>query len=274
MEKILLPTDFSENSKNAIRFAIKLFAFSESYHILLHSYDVPAGSSTMLVSVKDIMKKESLIELEKMKNELESEFHPYILDLDYITEYGDVGSAVNTVADYCNADIVVMGTKGASGLRELIMGSNTYSVIKNTSKPVLAVPENASLKAMKRVLLVSDFSKVQDKSIFKILNLLLKQYNGMLYVVHVKASSEEQEKAGKDELAKQVHPGAKVEFVEITGDDVVTAIKKYVDQNPPDLLCVVAQKRSYFESIFHKSVTKTLAMNPVTPLLVLKDYEG
>ena len=152
MQRVLIPTDFSDNSWNAIKYGLELFKNIKCTFYLLHVNPIPpysgAGSSvrTTTVVIKDAMIKESKVELKKLQEQIkdisDNPNHTFInmALYDYF-----VDSVKREVQDK-KIDLIIMGTKGASGLKKVTVGSNTGDVITKVKCPLLAVPENATYK--------------------------------------------------------------------------------------------------------------------------------
>ena len=169
MKKILVPIDFSQSSKNALlvaaEIAYKSGARLEMLHVNLAAvYSAPFSEYTAVSEyvVADQLYDESAAGgLEKLKLELLAMPSYSHLDISTRVEEGYLHSSVRTVAQEDDVDLVVMGTKGSSGLNEFLVGSNTEKVIRTASCPVLAVPENTQQFHPKMVLLPSTLKSDQ-----------------------------------------------------------------------------------------------------------------
>ncbi|WAC02798.1 universal stress protein [Lacinutrix neustonica] len=146
MKNILLPTDFSDNSWNAIVYALQLFKDDTCNFCLLNTYtpifyhmeQVLVTSPQM--SLESIVRENSERRLEEMKTRMEQEFgnpnHTYSSISAFNTLIGEIEELYKANV----MDLIVMGTKGASGLKEVLFGTNTVHTIKNSKCPVLAIP--------------------------------------------------------------------------------------------------------------------------------------
>lgn len=163
MKKILVPIDFSPNSVNALHVAAEIAAKSGAKLEMLHVnvaavYSVPFSEYAPVSSymTEDEQYDESAAKgLEKLKMELVAD--PAFANLEFSSriEEGYLHSSIRNVAKEDDVDLVVMGTKGASGMGEFLLGSNTEKVIRTAPCPVLAVPEHIKTFAPKTVLLPS-----------------------------------------------------------------------------------------------------------------------
>ena len=148
MRKIVVPTDFSDNAFNALKYACEIFKYERSDIYIVHAY---ADEVYQLGNIKERS------ELNKRREEVSQRTTEALAELAYkIKEYapnpkhsyislGAFGSLIDEVNDLVekeNVDIVVMGTRGAANDRGITFGSNTLNVMKYVQCPVLAIPED------------------------------------------------------------------------------------------------------------------------------------
>ena len=169
MKKILVPIDFSNGSKNALRVAAEIAKKSgaslEMLHVNVASiYSVPLSeyvATTQFVREDQAYDETASAQLENLKREILAMPAYADLDIDVRTTDGFLHTALSNVAEATGADLVVMGTKGASGLTEFLVGSNTEKVIRTAPCAVLAVPATTETFAPKVVLLPSTLKNDQ-----------------------------------------------------------------------------------------------------------------
>lgn len=149
MKKILVPTDFSENANHALRAAAVLAVRAGVPLEILHAntalayapvFPEYAGAATINM---DDYEETAAAELYKIKTDLSAE--KQFADLEIVTriEEGFLYTAISRVAEEDGANLIVMGTKGATGATEFFIGSNTEKVIRTATCPVLAVPDKS-----------------------------------------------------------------------------------------------------------------------------------
>ena len=146
--KILIPTDFSDNAVMATRYAIDLAKKSAGKLCVFHSYDVPHYERSLTTSLHLEMKEiaeEHMAEFEK--NYLAQAGVPY----EVMVRIGNPIRMAKELVKAKNIDLVVMGTKGASGIEEFLIGSNAASIIQNVRVPVFIIPEQAVQKPIKDI---------------------------------------------------------------------------------------------------------------------------
>lgn len=271
MKRILLPTDFSENSLNAIHYAIQAFAHEECRFIIVNAYMSPQAGASMLISLNDVLGEQSLKDLENLKRELENKYFSAVIDIDIVSEYGYVPVVIESVARKNGCDLIVMGTKGATGLKGMIIGSNTSASIKNTHYPLLAIPEEAKYTGMKKIALAWDERPSSQNQQLDVLTWLCKSHSADLLVVNV--DTDEDSKHEENQLAK---PIAQLEYSLhfVPGKNVAEGLEQFVKENNVDVVAAIPHEHGFFERLFKPSVTKQLCLHTEVPLLIIPEEHG
>lgn len=268
MKNIVIPTDFSETALHAAKYAIMLFRNSKVTFHLLHAYEVPNPPSGSLISMQDIIRQNSEEELLRTKKELEKMFEIYQPCLTTHSLLGPLTSAINEMAETQPIDLIIMGTTGASGLKEALLGSQAAAIINQISIPTLAVPAKAELNAPSAILLALADKELHLQEV-KPLYEIIRQYNATLYVVHVKE--------GTDDLfdihlfeptIKNIFPFEKVIVEELIDNDKEEALLNFVNHFNVTLVCTLhKKKKNIIEKLFKKSFSRKLSMHTHIPML-------
>lgn len=265
-KNILLPTDFSENSKAAIAYALNLYSGVKTRYFLLHTYLAPHAGASVLVSIEDILKEDAEKELKAMQSRIlgqigEENFVQIIL------ERGDLNYAIERAVDLWDIDAIVMGTKGASGIKEVLVGSNAFKVMQVAKVPVWVIPNDVEIRMPKRIGLASDLSHTKD-IVLKPLTELKERVGCEVLLVNVQkeavGGSSTSVSSGKyiQELVSSIFS--------ISGDEVQESLRLWAKKENIDVLAVVRYKHSFLDHLFGRSNTRKLAMASEIPLLVLK----
>ncbi len=145
MKKILVPFDFSETATHAFRFAIDIANQSDGEIILLHIVELPVMYDTLLMPTLSFEE----VYLKDMKENAEKEFKKvnakWAKDGPKVTwniDFGATSATINDFAKKKKADLIVMGTKGAKGLQEVLIGSTTEKIVRTSPIPVIAIKKN------------------------------------------------------------------------------------------------------------------------------------
>jgi len=283
-KRIVLPTDFSKNSWNAIAYALKTFKGVPCDFFLLNSYQVGAsGLSTKMAGANDtrlynLMKEQSERELNqelKKIQEIDTDpEHRFILR----SVAGTLVNAVGKTVYKEEIDYVVMGTKGSSGLKEVFMGSNTYKVIKDIDFcPIIAVPDDYRPDGkMDAILLATGYEHLFENYELKPVLSLAEHFNAKLWIAHVGRMDNltPEQKASKLALEKRL-TNVEYEFFEVEKEDSVNrTIQKVVDMDRAlDMVVMINQDHTFFERLTREPVIKKVTFNTTVPFLVIHLFE-
>ncbi|WP_142786302.1 universal stress protein [Changchengzhania lutea] len=276
MKKILLPTDFSENSWNAIKYALQLFKNDTCKFYLLNTY-TPAIYHVEYVLVSpaqfglgDVIRENSLKHLDTFEKKIEKEFNNPKHTIESISAFNTLILEIKEVVIEKGIDYVVMGTKGATGAIEVLFGSNTVHVFKNIKCPILAIPENFEFEAPHEVLFPTDYEvHYQDHHIKPILD-ILSFYNSRVNILNVSYGydlSEQQEK-NKQNLEDYFKEVAHL-YHSVSGQTVPQAITNFQLKSRINMLVMINNKHSFFENLFFKSTINQIGFHLTIPFLVI-----
>jgi nucleotide-binding universal stress UspA family protein len=270
MAHLLLPTDYSSNSLNAAIFAVQLYGDEGNVFTVLNTYMLPRGAASTMWSIDDLLAKESAQGLNIFVEKLKQELPGRKPEIRVLSEHGDLPNVIVRFQDDPDRpELIVMGTQGASGLKEVLMGSNTADVIKRTPFPVLAVPENASYRTPRRIILADDGGPV-DRTTLKVLLDVARWSQAEVMIVRVinEESTVESGDAGSvyDDLLGAIPHSHHY----ISGENVNMALHDLADQSDADMVVVIHRHRGLFEQLFHRSIATKLAMHTHIPMLVLQ----
>ncbi|KAA3646055.1 MAG: universal stress protein, partial [Bacteroidetes bacterium] len=232
MKHILFPTDFSDNSEHALPFALELARIYEAELNLFNSYKLPYSKSNLLVSIVDRMKKDSEDGLEKLKQKALSREKYKHIKINLISRSGGFVESIPKVASFTECDLIVMSTKGASGLKEMFIGSNTLEVIHTTDIPVLAIPENAVLKTISKIAYSTDLKKLKHPENLNPMFDLARTLKIPIEFVHIIRQEDEympDEVSRKAIELEALAKGIKTSFYFTTNDDIINGISEYIN---------------------------------------------
>ena len=272
MKTLLVPTDFSEGSLNAVNFALEIAAKITAKLVLLHAYSMPSGGSSVMVDISDILKNQAEEDLAHFRTKLEKSPWGTSHISDYKIVYGGLLDAVNHTAKEVNADMIVMGTVGASGF-ERVLGSNAAALARESNLPVLAVPPGFSPDLLDHLLVLTDYRPIKHDHTLAPLATIAQAFNSKVDVVHVYTGKAVDDTTANDyqkRLQSRVS-GAQTTFHSIEAENAEDGFLEAINQSNPDLVCVVRHNRAFWEGIFHRSVTRALLLNAKKPVLVLQD---
>jgi nucleotide-binding universal stress UspA family protein len=272
MKTILVPTDFSANATHALNYAIEFVKHQNAKLILLHAYHIDFANSYVPVNLieQDVQKAEK--ESNKKLNAIAAKIHhTHKIPCEYISRQDMAVDAITELAKEKNIDLIIMGTKGASGLPGILFGSNTARVIEKAPCPVIAVPEGATFKTIKRITYASDYNHSDIEAIEKVVA-IAKSYKAQLNVLHITEERQltEEEKENMQKFMENVQ--AKVAYNNLSfqifhSENIEQKLEEYLEEESTDLLVMSTHQRNLLDKIFGKSVTKNLAFHTTVPLM-------
>lgn len=273
---ILFPSDFSESSRCAMKYGLQLYAGRGYKYILLNTVE-PTGSSSsagMMLNMSEIITKDSLEGLAKEKKWLESQPEAEGCEFETVQMFGEFTNCVKHLIKEKPIVGIIMGTTGASGLKEFFVGSNAAAVIQDISLPTLTVPFEAHFNGISRVVFATDMNILDDYSFLAPIKEIVIKRKAKLSILHVikkssKISLPNKELARKklEEYFGETNPT----FETIESNDTVEGINHYMAQNKDvDIIIMVPRRKNFFEKIFSKSVAKKVAHHSSIPMITLQ----
>ncbi|MEQ8910319.1 MAG: universal stress protein [Vicingaceae bacterium] len=272
MNKILFPTDFSENAHHAFRFAKMMARAKKAKLILIYAYNLPLAAPVNAFTSRE--QTLNLIE-QDLRDVAQKHMKVYTDELDLMEDPYDLiikeGMAVEKIAKFCRKetiDLIVMGTKGQTDHRGFLMGSVTAKLIEKVSIPLLAIPDSVEIRPFRKIVFASDLLFNSSEEIQKAMN-FAKLNKSSLTFLHIKTDSEKEE----NDLSELKHNikrnrDQNIQVVEILADTVVHGIDTYLQENKTDLLMLCNHTKSFFEKLFHKSISKQMVLHSKVPLLI------
>lgn len=277
MINILVPTDFSTLSKIAFKYAIKIANEINGKVTLFHFVNsvepVTNAMRSRVKPVEDEVMTEAHDRLQKMIRSVARsvQFSSPIMAT-VIKGNESFSDAVNREARKLRADLIVMGTKGASGLKRVMVGSNTNSVISSSKVPVLAIPEHAEFRGFRNIIYATDLKNFSKE--LATISPYVKRFDSTLHVVHVVKSGKDVPALEEKVETLAAKGGHKDAVVMIFSDGSVDeGIEQYIRLAKGDLLTMFTHRLTFYEKLMDKSVTRRMAFHSKIPLLAFKQIK-
>ncbi len=274
MLHILLPTDFSDQSWKAMSFAAHLYSNKSAQFHLIHAVPVPIAQSEVAV-IPDMSEflKDAEIGLNQWQQkflDLEHHDESSFMSTVHLGSLADVISKLET--QFINNTIIVMGTRGASGLAELFLGSTTTHLISHSTSPMIIVPEAAELQPIQQAILAIDEVGINHKREIQPLIDLLDKRDCVLKIVHVQSNNEMVLEAGSQTQLRVDHylSGIDHAFDTLEGTYREDALTLYATQHKANLIVLLKRDRGFWGNLFHRSLTKSMAFYGDIPMLILR----
>ncbi len=177
---------------------------------------------------------------------------------------------IMTYAKYNLIDLIVMGTKGASGINKFLIGTNTSTIINKSNIPVIAVPEYAEYTGFKKILYASDLKNIHTE--LRSILPFAQKFQSSLTIMYVHRDNNE-EAMDHDKLQSELQTtyNYKNLFVQVSiHKDIIVAIEEFINSWSPDMLVLFTHKLTLFENIFGKSITQEMSFRSKIPVFALK----
>ncbi len=267
MKKILFPTDFSENANSAMKYAINIADFFDGELNILNAYQVKNAMGAYKTK-HELIRAEAQEAMDKCIRIAEQSLVGKVTLKPRIIK-GNTIEAICTIAEEEDMDLIIMGTQGASGLKEIFLGSNASGVMTSTHIPVLAIPEGSKYHPLKQIIFPVDEKKISDYEELKPLLKIAEAYRANVKVLHL-GNEIEIKKFDKENLEFFLKNIPHAYFIKAVTNDYNQVINKFTYDEDGDMICMIKRKRGFWESIFHKSTTTKEIFNSPVPLLVLR----
>lgn len=276
MKKIIVPVDFSEHSEYALEAASMLAKKNNAEILALHMLEI---SNAVMNKVDGMKQMESLFFLKLAEKRFEEFLNKNYLKgikVTPIIKHFKVFSEVNDVAKEHEADLIVMGSQGASGLKEVFIGSNTEKVVRHSDIPVLIIKHNPILMDFENVVFACDFSEDAIEQYIRAKE-MVEKLGSKMHLVYVNLpssrfkSSSEIEKLVASFLRKAEGSLEKMKEVNYVNDYTIEqGILNFSNLIGADLIAVATHGRKGISHFFEGSISEDIANHSTLPVMTFK----
>ncbi|MBU2906221.1 MULTISPECIES: universal stress protein [Arenibacter] len=278
MKNILFPTDFSKNSWNAIEYAIKLFKDAPCNFYVLHvdalsQSGVDSNSFIMPSKAVNMALRDNLADtFARIKTITTNKEHNFIA----LHEYGNLIDIIRKTVMDKKINLIVMGTKGASGLKETILGSNSGNVMTKVPCNLLVIPEKAVQCIPKEIAFPTDYNIFYSHSILEAISKMLRITKANLRVVNVSKPNVQLNEAQnqnmvylKDYLLELYEKSHSIH--NLKHEKAKSAIEQFVVSEKIDMVIMVAKNLNFLQQLLFDTTIKKISFQTSVPLLVLHE---
>lgn len=275
MKTIIIPTDFSPTAMNATNYAADMALAIKANILLFNTYQLPMAvgeTPIMLLSVEE-MRDSAQNKLAQLKKNLE---HITSGKLEINTE-ARLGNLADELEDCCTKNqpfAVVMGSQGHSAVERVLFGSNTLSVIKHLTWPVLCVPTGKEYgTGIKRIGVVCDFREIKETTPAAVIKSFVKEFNAELHILNVDHANGLSKPDAPQEvlLLRTALEEANPEYHYLENKDIEEGINEFAETNNLDLVITIPQKHKLLDGLFKKSSTKQLVFHSHVPVMCIHE---
>ncbi|MTH14836.1 universal stress protein [Flavobacterium sp. LC2016-01] len=273
MKRILVPTDFSEHAEDALKVAAQIAKKNDSEIIILHMLELPHQMNDAILGGASI--PETMLFMKKANEMLDEISSKPYLDGISVTEIVKIDKPIHGIKqvsqDY-EVDLIIMGSHGSSGVEELLIGSNTEKVVRNSEIPVLVIKKDISNFKVDDIVFASDFSEETKKPFEKLLN-FIKFFDSKIHLVtictpnsfkptHViqKAMNEFVTQFNITNYSTHIYNDTNIEKGIINFSNSINA----------DIIGMCTHGRTGFAHFFNGSISEGLVNHAIRPVITLK----
>lgn len=280
MRNILIPTDFSENAMNAVRYGLELFKYEKCNFYIMHAYQDAIYKETATLT-RENLEEATQIAADKSDMELKSiltkinEISPNPRHTYHTISANNILiDEADRIVDKENIDLIIMGTRGKKNDKKITFGSQTLQVLKYVQCPVLAIPDKKVYTQPKQILFPTNYLIPYKRRELKLFCDMVAPYRSIIDVVYISKSKnlslrqEDNQLFLKEALCKN-----EINFKTLDNKNVVEAIENYVKENPMDMLVMINTRESFLESFLYPSRVDQLSLELNVPFLAMQNIK-
>jgi nucleotide-binding universal stress UspA family protein len=265
MNKILVPVDFSETSSNALSYAVQLFGASDLEITVLHMYGVRSGGALLMKNIDGVLQKDAQQKMDDLLKTMQNQY-PEVIFKPKMTK-NEAIPAIVAMGDSGTYDFIVMGTKGASGLKEVFLGSVAGGVVSRTTAPVLVVPMDHAYRPLEKIVMAIGNDTFSSDTVITPLKKIAALHQSEVKVLHI---ADKKTPQIEEALLAMEDLNPTVDYAFGSGN-VNKDLNDYLTKDFSGLACLIRTKKGFFERLFNESVTLKQTFSSAVPLLILHD---
>ena len=270
--KILVPTDFSECANNALKYATHIVKELDSSLTIMHGYHIPIPAAEMTLSIDPEMTSNYQRDVEEKVEELKETIKGLdSIPSDFKFVMAFAVEAILHSIETTGTDLVIMGTKGASGVQKALFGSIASSIVQKSPKPVLTIPTQFEDFKLENIAIAVDLDSISDYHIFDLVKLLAYMNNAEVHIINVSKENHDTDQLIEVKKLEALLGEVPHHYHVIRDHNVDKGIRDYIDKKNIDLLTMVTRHHSLLDRIFRKSHTKEMSSHIHIPLLTIPE---
>ncbi len=274
MKKILIPVDFSKHSEYACVLATKIARESNSEIHLLHMVELPTGIIDM-GSGNSFSIPESMLYIKKVEEKLYNLKEKFFKDFPetiHAIRFQNPFEGIRDYAKKVDADLIVMGSKGQTALKEILIGSNTEKTVRSMNIPVLVTKKKNDDFKFKKLAFASTFEKDEAKAFEAFLD-FNSYFKSKIYLLKINTPQNFQNSTlslEKVENFIEKYPVKDYNISIYNDKSVVEGVLNFAEENDIDVISIATHGRRGLSRFFNGSISLNLAKNVLKPVLTFK----
>lgn len=273
MKNILFPTDFSHSAGNALAYAIEFARKMNAKLTLFNAFPLPVSAVEMPLetNMTEQVKTDSENSLKKLKNQIHAAAPG--IETEFSSSWGFAADEIIAKAKEMSADLIIMGTEGAGGIKRILLGSNTAEVMGKSICPVLAIPAGCQFKNFRRIAFATGCQDTEFPYIIQALD-FAKRFNARFSLLHISGTvftsplEHKHIENFRDKVRKELNqPGIEISLLDMS--DIAEGLTDILFKDNIDMLVIAHKKRNLLTQFLHPSISQKFTYSSASPLLVL-----
>jgi|GEM_PF-359333 len=275
MKHILIPTDFSKNSWNAIAYILQYYKTQVCKFYLLHTHPLkPSTIENMpTLTLKSIIEQSS-IQLQDFKEQILKNYSNKLHSFETLNEFLSLPKAIKSCLKKYPIHKIIMGTKQTCKHKPNLFGTTTkYIMDAITNSPIFIIPDNYNHQPIKEVLFPTDLNRFYSENEINLIKQITIEHNATLRVLNIKGNKS-LNKIQKYNLSvlKQGFNSIETHYHSINNyNKKETIINECIEKLSIDLLIMVNYKHNIVKRIIHEPVIKKIGIKPHIPFLIIPE---
>ncbi|MBI1316236.1 hypothetical protein GC167_05175 [bacterium] len=268
MKTILVPTDFSANADKALDFALDIAPKMGAKLHIFNAFDLPYSQNVMTTSLLDALRESSEAGLKELAKRIEGRGVVFVTE----SKLGNPISVSRELVRREKVDLLILGTRGASGIEEVLIGSNAAAILHAVDCPVLAIPSHSKPEPIQDIAFATDGNTKGETLALPRLKMLAEVFGARIHILHVfDPESTELSVINEAHYRKQLE-GVDLLFALVEKNkSIEKSILEYAENNNIDVLALLARRYGFLQSLFHNSLTSRIAYHSRLPFLTLHE---
>lgn len=270
MKTILVPVDFSETANKALTIAKDIAKKTNASLHLANFYSIPVADYSypdisMPGEIMEQIRIAALKGMELLTNGLKEEG----IQAESTVKMGLATDGIIDIAEELNVDLIVMGTTGASGILNKLIGSNASSVMQRTEKPIILVPKEFTFNGIAHIAYTDSLHEDDTPVLKQLFDFASVVGAGQVCIVNINTTGHyEPVDAKLYDSINNAFGTEKIKWDFIDADNIKEGLDSYIDNHQIDLVAMSTHKKTLMERIFSKSNTRMMALYSKVPVLV------
>lgn len=275
--KILCPVDFSECSLNAVEYAARL---GEKYNAVLILFHVLNKEDYLKLSPLDTDRRyqRDFVE-EKLKNIQRAVMEESLMNglggCEMVVQEGNIVGCTLEFAKEVKADLILSGTEGMNDLRANIIGSKASQMVEQSDRDIIIVPRKVFFKRPRKFVFASDYMEEDKLAIQKVVE-MAGFFDSEIDLVHISSGQKAIDKSLHLTMVDEIRPFVRYEKINYVlksyRDELALGLENYLQVAKGDMLVTLSKKKTFFDQIFSKNLSKKMSYFLNKPLWVIKTF--